>query len=233
MKYRGLDDDLSRGPVPTLDFQKKQIRTIAAYKINIYSPYFEHTQQYASNPLMAPPGGSISAADAKALVAYAQPYHVTIIPEQEAFGHLHHNLTWEQYSPLAETPHGAVLAPGQPGSIPLIKQMFTELAALYPGPFLHIGADETVDLGTGQTKADVDARGLGAVYLDFMQRIVTALQPLHRKLLFWGDIAQDSPDLLKKMPQSFKDSTIADCLDLQPRAARLRPLSSPRLPSGL
>ena len=40
---------------------------------------------------------------------------MTIIPEQEAFGHLHHNLTWEMYQPLAETPHGAVLAPGQPG----------------------------------------------------------------------------------------------------------------------
>ncbi|HEX7158684.1 MAG TPA: beta-N-acetylhexosaminidase, partial [Edaphobacter sp.] len=43
MPYRGLHDDLSRGPVPTLEFQKKQIRTFAAYKINIYSPYFEHT----------------------------------------------------------------------------------------------------------------------------------------------------------------------------------------------
>jgi hypothetical protein len=42
-----------------------------------------------------------------------------------------------------------------------------------------------------------------------MQQIVTALAPLHRKLLFWGDIAQNSPDLLKAMPQSFKDSTIA------------------------
>lgn len=209
MKYRGLDDDLSRGPVPTLEFQKKQIRTIAAYKINIYSPYFEHTQQYTSNPLMAPPGGSLSASDAAALVAYAKPYHVTIIPEQEAFGHLHHNLTWDMYSQLAETPHGDVLAPGQPGSIPLIKQMFTELAALYPGPFLHVGADETQNLGTGQTKADVDARGLNAVYLDFMQRIVTALKPLNRKILFWGDIAEHSPELLKQMPQSFKDATIA------------------------
>ena len=38
-----------------------------------------------------------------------------------------------------------------------------------------------------------DARGLSAVYLDFMQRIVGALQPLGRKLLFWGDIAINSP----------------------------------------
>ena len=186
MRYRGLDDDLSRGPVPTLDFQKKLIRTIAAYKVNLYSPYFEHTMQYGSNPLAAPPGGSVSAADAQMLVAYARQYHVTIIPEQEAFGHLHHVLRWEQYDALAETPHGTVLAPGQAGSLALIKQWFGELATIYPGPFLHLGADETVDLGEGQTKADVDARGLGAVYLEFMQRIVDALAPLHRKLLFWA-----------------------------------------------
>jgi hypothetical protein len=218
MKYRGLDDDLSRGPITTLEFEKHMIQTLAAYKVNIYSPYFEHTQQYASNPLMSPPGG-VTTEEARELVAYAKLYHITIIPEQEAFGHLHHNLTWEQYQPLAETPHGAVLAPGQPGSIALITQMFTELASLYPGPFLHIGADETVDLGLGQTKAEVDSRGLAPVYLDFLQKIVTALKPLHRKILFWGDIAQDAPDLLKTLPQSFKDSTIAVAWEynVQPR----------------
>jgi len=208
MKYRGLDDDMSRGPITTLEFEKKMIRTIAAYKVNLYSPYFEHTQQYVSNPLMAPPG-SITAEEAIELVAYAKLYHITIIPEQEAFGHLHNSMTWEEYQPLVETPHGAVLAPGQAGSIALIKQMFTELAAIYPGPFLHIGADETVDLGLGRTKPDVDSRGLAAVYLDFLQKIVTELKPLNRKILFWGDIAQDAPDLLKGLPQSFKDSTIA------------------------
>jgi len=209
MSYRGLDDDLSRGPVTTLEFQKKLIRTIAAFKLNLYSPYFENTASYASDPLFAPPGGAITPADAAALVEYARHYHVTIAPEQEAFGHIHHGLIWEQYQPLAETPHGAVLAPGQPGSLALTTRMLNQLAQEYPGPFLHIGADETVDLGLGQTKADVDARGLAPVYLDFMQRIVTSLEPLHRKLLFWGDIAQDAPDLLKQLPDSFKHSTIA------------------------
>ncbi len=218
MRYRGLQDDLSRGPVTTLEFEKKMIRTLAGYKVNVYSPYFEHTAGYASNPLPAPPGGTITAADAAALVAYARDYHVTIIPEQEAFGHLHHNLTWEMYQPLAETPHGAVLAPGQPASLALTTQMLKELAAQYPGPFLHIGADETVDLGLGQTKADVDARGLAPAYLDFMQRIVTALEPLHRKLLFWGDVAQDAPDLLKQLPASFKQSTIAIAWVYSPEA---------------
>jgi hypothetical protein len=213
MRYRGIQDDLSRGPASTLEFQEKLVRTLAAYKMNLYCPYFEHTQQYASNPLPAPPGGSISAEDARALVAYAKPYHVTIVPQQEAFGHLHSVLDWEQYSAAAETPHGTVLAPGQAGSLHYIEQVFRELAQLYPGPFLHVGADETQDLGLGQTKPDVDARGLGPVYLDFLQQIVTALQPLGRRVLFWGDIAQEvtqtSPNLLKDLPESFKRATIA------------------------
>jgi hexosaminidase len=209
MKYRGLDDDLSRGPFPTLDFQKRQIRIIAAYKVNLYSPYFENTQAYVSNPVAAPFGGNISAEQARELVAYAKQFHIVIIPEQEAFGHLHKMLQYDQYSQLAETPHGGVLAPGQDGSIPLIKAMFAELAAIYPGPFLHLGADETQELGSGQTQADVSARGLGPAYMDFMARIVEALKPLDRKLLFWGDIAYHTPALVKNMPQSFKDATIA------------------------
>jgi len=217
LAYRGLDDDLSRGPVPTLDYQKKQIRTIAAYKLNIYSPYFENTMQYLSHPLMGPPGGTVTQAQARELVAYAAHYHVTIIPEQEAFGHLHYLLNWEQYSQLAETPHGYVLAPGQPGSLQVTKDMFTELAKVYPGPFLHLGADETQDLGRGQTKPEVDAQGLGAVYLGYLQKIVADLQPLHRKLLFWGDIAMHDPDLVKQMPESFKKATIAVAWEYSPQ----------------
>ena len=160
MRYRGIDDDLSRGPFPTLDFQKHQIRVFASFKINIYSPYFEHTLLYPDHPLAAPPGSSLTPQEAKELVAYARQYHVTIIPEQEAFGHLHHVLKWELYQDLAETPHGYVLAPGQPGTLPLIKDWFTQVAQEFPSPFIHIGADETFDLGVGRTQQAVEAAGL-------------------------------------------------------------------------
>lgn len=201
MRYRGLSDDLSRGPIPTLDYQKKQIRTLAAYKVNIYSPYFEDTLQYESNPLPRMPGGSMSREDVHALVDYASHYHITIIPEQEAFGHLHHVLTYEQYAPFAETPMGSVLAPGQPGSLDLIQQWFEAIAAEFPGPFMHIGADETFDLGKGQTKSTVDKDGLGKVYVDFLTSIHTRLAPLHRRLLFWGDIAVHDPNEVLRLPK--------------------------------
>jgi hexosaminidase len=233
MRYRGLHDDLSRGPVDTLEFQKKLIRTLAAYKINVYSPYFENTQQYASNPLPAPPDGSISADDARELVAYAAKYHITVIPEQEAIGHLRKMLVWETYADVAETPHGAVLSPGQPGSLPLIDQMFKELAGLYPGPFLHIGGDETIDLGIGRTRAAVDAQGLPAVYIDYLQRIVTSLEPLHRKILFWGDVAQSDPELLKALPPSIKRQLIAVAWGYSPQARGFLPELKPYTEAGI
>ncbi len=201
MKYRGLDDDLSRGPVPTLEFQKHQVRVLSEYKVNIYSPYFENTLAYVNNPLAAPPGGAMTRDDVAALVRYAQQHHVTIVPEQEAFGHLHHTLMFDTYSQLAETAHGSVLAPGQPGSLPLIQQWFTEIASMFPGPFIHVGADETFDLGKGQTKARVDQVGLGAVYIEFLKQIYNTLAPLHKKLLFWGDVAMNDPELVKTLPK--------------------------------
>jgi len=201
MRYRGVDDDLSRGPFPTLAFQKHQIAVLASFKVNIYSPYFEHTLQYAANPLAAPPASAMSKRDVAELVKFAQQYHVTVVPEQEAFGHLHHVLKYEAYSTLAETPHGHVLSPVQPGSVDLIKSWFGEIAAEFPSPFIHIGADETFELGTGQTKPEVEQRGLGPVYADFLTQIDAGLKPLNRKLLFWGDIAMNDPSVVKNLPK--------------------------------
>jgi hypothetical protein len=201
LRYRGIDDDLSRGPFPTLAFQKHQIRVLASFKVNIYSPYFEHTLLYPDHPLAAPPGSSLTPAEAAELVAYARQYHVTIVPEQEAFGHLHHVLKYELYQDEAETPRGHVLAPGQPGTLPLIKDWFTQIASEFPSPFIHIGADETWDLGTGRTRDQVQAQGYGPVYVSFLKQIHDELAPLNRRLLFWGDIGDANPDAVPGLPK--------------------------------
>jgi len=201
MAHRGISDDWSRGPLPNMDFLKREIRTLAAYKYNIFSPYFEATFAYAGSPIAAYPGGAMTPAEGRELVEYAAKYHITIIPEQESFGHLHHMLKFEQFSALGENPHGHVLAPGDPGTLPLISSWFGELAQVFPGPWVHIGADETFELGLGRTREQVKERGLGAVYLDFLTQVHTTLAPLHKQLLFWGDIAENSPDLVRTLPK--------------------------------
>jgi hypothetical protein len=201
MKYRGWQADFSRGPVHNTDFIKKQIRLLASYKLNVFSPYFEQTLAYNSNPLIAPPGGALSQAEVRDIVAYAKRYHVEVVPEQEAFGHLHHVLKYDIYSSLGETDHGHVLAPGDSASLPLIKQWFAEIDSLFPSKLVHIGADETFELGMGRTKDRVKTEGIGKVYLDFLKNIELALRPSGKRFLFWGDVAQNHPELVKQLPK--------------------------------
>ena len=98
---------------------------------------------------------------------------------------------------------GVVMLIGAPGW-PRYRRAsvrWTQIAAEFPSPFMHLGADETWDLGAGRSRDQVGSQGRGPVYVAFLKQIHDELAPLNRRLLFWGDIAQDSPDLLKAMPQ--------------------------------
>ena len=201
MRWRGVHDDISRGPVPTLDYMKKQIRTCAAYKLNLFALYIEHVFDYQSRPLIGPKEGSVTAAEIEELVRYAKRYYVTILPEQQAFGHLHHVLKNELYTDLAETPHGHVLAPVNEKSYEFIKNLFAELVPLFPGPLFHIGSDETFELGQGQSKDRVKEVGLGKIYLEHIKRIAEIMKPYNKRLMFWGDVAMHYPELLQILPK--------------------------------
>src|SRR5438874_3764875 len=201
MRWRGVSDDISRGPVPTVDYIKRQIRTEASFKLNMHSFYMEHTFASESNPLIGPAGGSLTPAEIRELVAYAQRYHVELVPEQQTFGHLHKALRLEKYAELAETPYGDVLSPQQPGTYKLVADLYKELNELFPGQFFHIGEDETFELGEGQSRAEAQEKGVGAVYFEHLNRVRDLLKPYNRKLMFWGDIALHHPDLIGNIPK--------------------------------
>jgi hypothetical protein len=201
MRWRGLSDDISRGPVPTLEYLKRQIRTEAMFKMNMHSLYMEHIFAFASHPLIAPEGGAVTPAEIRELVAYARKYHVELVPQQQTFGHLHKALRLEQYNDLAEVPYGDVLSPQQEGTYQLVADWYKEIDELFPGRFFHIGADETFELGRGQSAEAVKARGIGPVYFDHLKRVRELLLPYKRRLMFWGDIALNHPDLLPSVPR--------------------------------
>jgi len=201
MRWRAVSDDISRGPVPTLEYIKRQIRTEASFKLNMHSFYMEHTFASESHPLIGPNGGSLTPAELRELVTYARRYHVELVPEQQTFGHLHKALRLEKYADLAETPYGDVLSPQQEGSYKLIADWYKELDQIFPGQFFHIGADETFELGEGQSKAEAQAKGIGAVYFQHLNRVRDLLKPYNRRLMFWGDIALRHPELIGNVPK--------------------------------
>ncbi len=201
MRWRAVSDDISRGPVPTVDYIKRQLRTFAAFKLNMHSFYMEHTFASDTHPLIGPTGGSLTPAEIRELVIYARKYHIELVPEQQTFGHLHKALRLEKYSELAEVPYGDVLSPQQEGSYKLIADWYRELNELFPGKFFHIGADETFELGEGQSREIAKVRGVGAIYFEHLDRVRKVLQPYDRRLMFWGDIALTHPELIGSVPK--------------------------------
>lgn len=201
MRWRGVSDDISRGPVPTVDYIKRQLRTFASFKLNLHSFYMEHAFSSSEHPLIGPAGGSLTPDEIRDIVKYARSYHIEIVPEQQTFGHLHKALKLEKYAPLAEMPYGDVLSPQQEGSYKLVADWYRELNELFPGRFFHIGEDETFELGEGQSREAARTRGVGAVYFEHLNRVRDLLKPYNRKLMFWGDIALNHPDLIGQIPK--------------------------------
>ncbi len=201
MRWRAVSDDISRGPVPTVDYIKRQIRTEAFFKLNLHSFYMEHTFASESHPLIGPEGGSLTPAEIRELVAYARLFHVELVPEQQTFGHLHKALRLEKYADMAETPYGDVLSPQQEGSYKLVADLYKELNELFPGQFFHVGEDETFELGQGQSRDAARTRGVGAIYFEHLNRVREVLKPYNRRLMFWGDIALNHPDLIGQVPK--------------------------------
>lgn len=205
MEWRGVSDDISRGPIAKLDYLKMQIRTLSEYKINLLGFNMEHVFDFQNQPLVSPKDtpdkAALTPAEIKELVEYAAKYYITLLPEQQAFGHLHQFLKYEIYSDLAETPHGHVLTPTNPKTYDFIRQIYGEIVPLFPGPFFHIGSDETFELGLGRTKALAQQQGLGRVYLEHLQKVFEIMRPYHKQLMFWGDIAVKYPELLTILPK--------------------------------
>ncbi|MDT7602684.1 MAG: hexosaminidase [Acidobacteriota bacterium] len=201
MRWRGMFDDINRGPVPTVDYIKRQLRTEAAFKLNLHSFNMENIVRFASHPLLGPEGGALTPAEIRDLATYAKRLHVELVPQQQTFGHLHKVLSLERYAPLAEAPYGDVLSPQQEESYKLVADWYRELNELFPGRFFHIGEDETFELGEGQSRDAVRVKGVGAVYFEHLRRVQEILNPYNRRLMFWGDIALNHPDLIGNVPK--------------------------------
>jgi hypothetical protein len=203
LRWRILSDDVSRGPLPTMRYFEERIRTIAALKMNGYSPYMEGVFVDPKHPLPAPADG-ITPAELRELDAYARLWHVALVPEQQTFAHMHQTLAVERYAPLAELPHGFLLSPANPDGEAYVRDLIgDELASVPHPPFFHIGSDEPSDLGRGASKTLVAAEGEGPVYARHV--IATANYVLARsgaRPLIWDDALATHPELFDEVPKS-------------------------------
>lgn len=153
---RGIMLDLARHfqPVPYLE---AQIRMAAWYKLDEVHLHLSDTQGYRL-PSQAYPGlpapQHYSAADIAAIVAYAQRYHVTLVPEVDVPAHstplttADPGLRWtcpsiDGFSYWGSAAPGDTLDITNPATTQVVETLLGEVAAMFPySPMISIGGDE-------------------------------------------------------------------------------------------
>ncbi|MDE5963053.1 MAG: family 20 glycosylhydrolase, partial [Alistipes sp.] len=115
------------------------------------------------------------------LIAYARRRNIDIIPLQNCFGHCEYILRHDRYAALREDKREvSQVCPSRIGEAETVfREIFAEIAAMHPSPYIHIGGDETRLLGhCKQCRQKVEAQGASALFVDYIKamcRIVAEL----------------------------------------------------------
>ncbi len=209
---RGVMLDVSRDKVPTMQTLFELIDLFANWKINQVQLYLEHTFAYRNHRLVWHNASPLTAGEILALDAYCRERFIELVPNQNSFGHLRPWLIHRKYRPLAEAPNGCdtrwghfaepfSLNPGDPRSLALVCEWYDELLPNFSSRQFNVGLDETIDLGQGRSQAEVKARGVGPVYLDYLKKIYREVAARNHTMMFWGDIITEHPELIPELPR--------------------------------
>lgn len=199
LEIRGMMDDISRGPVPTKEYMYQQIERMAEMKVNMLTYYTQDVVKTKSHPAFAPPGGALDIKEWSELADYAKKYHIDLVGNFQSFGHFDQILKHPEYEHLGES--GMLLSPAFEESYELLEDIYTEMIPAFHSDYFHINSDETFDLGSGASKAMVDSLGESVVYANHIKRIHKIITGLGKKVMMWGDIALDHPEILDMLPK--------------------------------
>jgi hexosaminidase len=148
-------------------------------------------------------GGFYTQAQVREIVRYAAARHVAIVPEIEMPGHaVSALLAYPQFGAGAPTDP---TSQGKWGIFPniynvddatfgFLQDVLTEVMALFPGRYIHVGGDEVAKErwnGAPAAQARMQMLGkpdAGALQADFTQRIATFLEAHGRRLVGWDEI---------------------------------------------
>jgi hexosaminidase len=196
--WRGLSLDLARTWLTVAEI-RRVIDLLELYKFSVLHLHLTDDQSWrlpVGRPAGEPDPGApfYRGEDLRALVAYAADRFVTLVPEIDTPGHvsalvrLHPELDTDRNHVDFEFPPGhkhriVWLDPELPATFELIEQVLADLAAIFPGPYIHIGGDE--------------ARGMPHdPYASYVKRLRGLVRSLGRRPLGWQETARAglSPD---------------------------------------
>ena len=201
LEYRGWMDDISRGPIPTTDFIKEQIRRLAEYKFNFFNLYTEHLFKLDEYPDIAPTDG-LTAEEIQELTEYAKDYYIEFIGNQQCFAHAEKTLDNPFYDDIRDTRFN--FNPGVEETYEFLETLLGETAQAYESKYFNINCDETEGLGNGKAKSYVDSLGSENAYCQHINKVYDILQKYDKDVMMWGDILAKNPEMIKQLPEDIQ-----------------------------
>ncbi|WP_435826108.1 family 20 glycosylhydrolase [Micromonospora taraxaci] len=131
------------------------------------------------------PGGFYTKADYTRIVSHAAARHITVVPEIDLPGHTNSALVaYPELAPdkIAPQPYTGTevgfsyVDPADGRTYDFIADVLGELAAITPGPWLHIGGDEAFKVK-------------GEVYTGFVERVQRIVAGLGKTVVGWHQLA--------------------------------------------
>ncbi|WP_435823149.1 beta-N-acetylhexosaminidase [Micromonospora parva] len=131
------------------------------------------------------PGGHYTKADYTRIVSYASARHITVVPEIDLPGHTNAALVaYPELAPdkIAPPPYTGTevgfsyVDPADQRTYDFVTDVLREVAALTPGPWLHIGGDEAFKVN-------------GEVYTGFVERVQRIVADLGKTVVGWHQLA--------------------------------------------
>jgi hexosaminidase len=192
--FRSLLIDTAR-EFHSIEFHRRTIKRLAQYKVNVYHIHFVDDQSWTlpsqAFPSLPTPGRHYTREELRDLVKLAAQYHVTIMPEIEMPGHS---------SALCASVPDVVCSGKQPRwmtcagserSFAALTTLVGEAMDIFPGPYIHIGADEcdfSIWDGCPDCEAVKAREGLKdneALYNRFINRMNGFIKSKGRKTVIW------------------------------------------------
>lgn len=207
--YRGFYHDVTRGKIATVQSIKQLIANMAYYKLNSLQLYVEHVFEFEETKGLRGATGFLTKEEIREIGTYCRENFVDFIPSLSTFGHMYELLEQAQYRHLRvlknyvaspnfwrERMSHHTIDPFDPESIAFVQNLINQYAPHFDSDTFNICCDETFDLKQYQTKG----LDVGAIYLEFVKKIIAHIRTFDKKVMLWGDILLEHPEAITELP---------------------------------
>ena len=190
--FRGVMDDINRGPLPNMAFMKEQIRRFSELKFNYLNFSLEHVVRLPGHESLAPEDG-ITPEQWQELAEYAGRRNVHLIGGFQSLGHARNILSHPDYRRLGLTDR--MFRPADREVQDFLTDVYAKMLPFFNSSYFNINCDEAFDL---EKVRDISPE---RAYIKHVQPLLSYLISRGKRPMIWGDMLLQSPDLLDELPK--------------------------------